>query len=98
MQYELTTPLSREALAPLRAGDTVLLSGIRVGKGAMTAAGSIITRNVPDYALMVGAPAKIRGYVCACGEKLPESLCCSRCGRRFRLTAKGLQEKKEENP
>ena len=47
---------------------------------------------------MVGAPAKIRGYVCACGEKLPESLCCSRCGRRFRLTAKGLQEKKEENP
>lgn len=86
-----------ESGASLGAG-TVLLSGIRVGKGAMTAAGSIITRNVPDYALMVGAPAKIRGYVCACGEKLPESLCCSRCGRRFRLTAKGLQEKKEENP
>ncbi len=74
-----------ESGATLGAG-TVLLSGIRVGRGAMTAAGSIITRSVPDHALMVGSPAKLKGYVCACGEKLGDDMVCPACGKKYRLT------------
>lgn len=55
--------------ASIGANSTVL-SGITIGKYAMSGIGSVITRNVPDYALVYGNPAKIRGWVDEKGRKL----------------------------
>jgi acetyltransferase-like isoleucine patch superfamily enzyme len=49
---------------------SVLLPGITIGKFAMIGAGSVVTKDIPDFAMVFGNPAKIRGFVCRCGEKL----------------------------
>ncbi len=69
---------------------SIALPGITIGRWAMVGAGAIVTHDVPDYALMVGSPARWRAWVCRCGEKLlPTSgrrLGCA-CGRAYELTA-----------
>ncbi len=55
--------------AALGAG-TILVCGITIGKWAMTGSGSVVTKNVPPYALVSGNPARVRGFVCPCGSKL----------------------------
>ncbi len=55
--------------ASLGANSTVL-AGIKIGKYAMSGIGSVITRNVPDHALVYGNPAKIKGWVDEKGQKL----------------------------
>jgi UDP-2-acetamido-3-amino-2,3-dideoxy-glucuronate N-acetyltransferase len=52
----------------------------------------VVTRDVPDHALMVGNPARQVGFVCACGEKLPEDLLCVYCQTRYELVEKGLRD------
>ena len=69
--------------ASLGANCTVVC-GHTVGRGAMVAAGAVVTRDVPDFALMAGVPARRIGWVCTCGRKLEDSLTCT-CGRRYRL-------------
>jgi acetyltransferase-like isoleucine patch superfamily enzyme len=73
----------------LGAGSTTL-PGIIIGRWAMVGAGSIVTHDVPDYALVVGSPARWRAWVCRCGEKLfPISgrlLGCT-CGRSYEKVA-----------
>ena len=59
----------------VRTGATIganatLLCGIEVGRWAMVGAGSVVARNVPDFALVYGVPARIQGWVCACGRRL----------------------------
>jgi UDP-2-acetamido-3-amino-2,3-dideoxy-glucuronate N-acetyltransferase len=55
----------------------------------MVAAGAIVTKTVPDHALVIGAPARMSGWVCCCGAKLgPEnaingSIFCSECFSEF---------------
>ena len=53
-------------------GNATILPGIRLGRYSMIAAGSIVTADVPPFALMVGAPARLVGHVCRCGQKLVE--------------------------
>jgi UDP-2-acetamido-3-amino-2,3-dideoxy-glucuronate N-acetyltransferase len=48
----------------------VVLPGIHIGQWAMVGAGAVVTRDVPDHALVLGAPARQVGWVCACGERL----------------------------
>jgi UDP-2-acetamido-3-amino-2,3-dideoxy-glucuronate N-acetyltransferase len=55
--------------ASLGANSTIRC-GITIGEWAMIGAGSVITRTVPDYALVYGNPARIHGFVCPCGEAL----------------------------
>lgn len=66
----------------------IILPGITIGCWAMIAAGAVVTRTVPDHALVVGNPAKPAGWVCRCGQKLVfvegETATC-RCGRTYRL-------------
>ena len=50
--------------------NATLLPGIEVGRWATVGAGSVVTRNVPDFALVVGNPARHRGWVCRCGQHL----------------------------
>ena len=65
---------------------SITLPGITIGRWAMVGAGSIVTHDVPDYALVVGSPARFRAWICRCGEKLvPASgllLGCA-CGRNY---------------
>ena len=56
-----------------------IVCGHTIGKYAFIGAGSVVTRDVPDHALMVGNPAKHVGWVCACGNRLDERLQCTNC-------------------
>jgi acetyltransferase-like isoleucine patch superfamily enzyme len=47
-----------------------IVCGISIGRWAMIGAGSVVTRDVPDYALVAGNPARLRGFVCPCGHSL----------------------------
>ena len=49
---------------------SVILPGVTVGEWAMVAAGSVVTRDVPPYGLVVGHPARLTGFVCPCGIRL----------------------------
>lgn len=51
-------------------GHSVITPGVTIGKWVIVGAGSVITRDVPDFTLIYGNPARIRGFVCKCGEKL----------------------------
>lgn len=61
-----------------------IVCGHTVGKSALVAAGAVVTKDVKDYALMAGVPARQIGWVCECGEKLDNTLICS-CGRKYIL-------------
>lgn len=67
--------------ASLGANSTIVC-GHTVGKSALIAAGAVVTKNVKDYALMAGVPARQIGWVCECGKPLGKDLICS-CGRRY---------------
>jgi UDP-3-O-[3-hydroxymyristoyl] glucosamine N-acyltransferase len=69
----------------------VLLPGITVGRWAMVGAGSLVTRDVPDFALSYGSPARVHGHVCRCGESLrfnDRRARCS-CGRGYEIQPDG---------
>lgn len=61
-----------------------ILCGVTVGQWAMVGLGAVVVRDVPDYGLVVGNPARLIGYVCACGERKAtpdEARTCRQCGR-----------------
>lgn len=64
--------------------NATVVCGVTIGEQAFVGAGSVVIRDVPAHALVVGNPARQIGWICACGDKLPASLAC-RCGLRFRL-------------
>lgn len=51
--------------------NSTVLPNLTIGRWAMVGAGSVVTRSVPDHALVVGNPARWRAWICRCGEKLP---------------------------
>jgi len=65
--------------ASIGANSTVVC-GVTIGSWALVGAGSVVTKDVPDYGLVYGNPAKLHGFVCKCGKKLDESKKCSVCG------------------
>ena len=75
--------------ASLGANCTVVC-GHDIGRFAFVGAGAVVTRDVPEYALVVGNPARISGWMCECGAKLasgpdlPAEATCSACGARYR--------------
>ena len=60
-----------------------IVCGHTIGEYAFIGAGAVVTKDVPDHALMVGNPARKIGYMCICGERLPDSLKCTSCGKKF---------------
>ena len=81
---------------PTKFGKTLLAQGCSVGANAtilpvtigcwaMVAAGSVVTHDVPAFALVRGNPARLAGWVCRCAEKLnfKETSAVCACGRHF---------------
>ena len=68
-----------------------IVCGHTVGRSAMIAAGAVVTRDVKDYALMAGVPARQIGWVCECGRRLDGSYACA-CGRKYRLVGDNLEK------
>lgn len=62
--------------------NAVILCGVTIGEYAVVGAGSVVTKDVPSFAVVCGNPAARRGYACRCGRKLDENLKCS-CGCRY---------------
>lgn len=71
---------------------SVILPGLTIGRWALVAAGSVVTKDVPDHALVAGAPARLVGWACVCARPLDEGLRCPACGRRYRRVGDGLAE------
>ncbi len=66
--------------------NATIVCGNTIGCYAMVGAGAVITRDVPDYALVHGNPARVHGWMCNCGEKLTftgERAMCATCGREY---------------
>jgi UDP-2-acetamido-3-amino-2,3-dideoxy-glucuronate N-acetyltransferase len=81
--------------ATLGANSTVVC-GTTIGRYGFVAAGAVVTRDVPDYALVMGVPAKHVGWMCSCGVRLPESALtatCIACGKIFDLATDGCTER-----
>ena len=71
--------------------NATIVAGITIGKYAMIGAGAVVTKDVPDYGFVYGNPARLRGFVCACGTKLQEDIMrddtvvlkCPQCGKEI---------------
>jgi UDP-2-acetamido-3-amino-2,3-dideoxy-glucuronate N-acetyltransferase len=59
--------------------NATILCGTTIGAYAFVAAGAVVTRDVEDFALVMGSPARARGWMCRCGIKLPVSGPAARC-------------------
>lgn len=73
--------------------NATIICGHSIGKWALIGAGAVVTSNVPAHALMLGVPARRKGWVCECGELLNESLTCKYCDRTYIEIDEGLEEK-----
>jgi len=97
----VTTPRARRKKDPseylktvVREGATlgagsVLLCGIEIGRHAFVGAGAVVTKSIQDHQLVMGNPGKPDGWVCECGERLPEELRCT-CGLSYKVDTSGL--------
>lgn len=72
--------------------NATILCGHSIGAYAFIGAGAVVTCDVPDFALMVGVPAKHIGWISRSGERLGPDLVCPRDGSRYRQTAPGMLE------
>ncbi|MBX3348455.1 MAG: Gfo/Idh/MocA family oxidoreductase [Nitrospira sp.] len=66
-----------------------IVCGTTIGRYAFIGAGAVVTKDVPDYALVMGSPARVAGWMCECGVKLEwtdDNASCG-CGKQFKRTA-----------
>ncbi len=69
-----------------------IVCGITIGRYAFIGAGAVVIRDVPDFALVAGNPARQIGWVCTCGNRLNEVSKCDACGKSYRETDGGIYE------
>lgn len=95
-EYENT--LVKEG-ATLGANSTILC-GHTLGRFCFIGAGSVVTKDVPDYALVYGNRATIKGWVCECAQRIVFNLrtkiaACSKCGRTYKKKANNVRKIKD---
>ena len=94
--YEILPTLVKRG-ASIGANATIVC-GVVLGNFCMVGAGAVVTADVPDFALVVGSPARVIGYVCECGKRLAVDyknrkdgqVHCERCGKQFKIEASQL--------
>jgi UDP-2-acetamido-3-amino-2,3-dideoxy-glucuronate N-acetyltransferase len=80
--------------------NATVVCGTTLGRYCFVGAGSVITKDVPDYAMVYGNPARLHGWVCYCGTKLqfaastnePVDAECSACGRLYTRQGQEVQQ------
>ena len=79
--------------------NATIVCGVHIGEYAMIGAGSVVTKNVVPYGLMVGVPARLVGFVCYCGTRLSlevdtpsDTATCVECQRRYRQTFNSVEQ------
>ena len=73
--------------------NATIICGHTIGRYALIGAGSVVTRDVPDYALVMGNPSQIKGYVCQCGERLhceKDAYWCEKCNKAYGIKDENL--------
>ena len=83
--------------ASLGANSTIVC-GVTIGRYAFVAAGAVVTHDVPDYALMMGVPARLAGWMCACGVRLDEGdsvTACASCSKAYAITPTSCEEREQ---
>jgi acetyltransferase-like isoleucine patch superfamily enzyme len=69
--------------------NSTIICGVSLGSYSMVAAGSVVTKDVPSNALVMGNPARVVAYVCECGNKLDAHGHCALCKKSFKTDASG---------
>ena len=64
--------------------NATVICGNTIGRWAMIASGAVVTKDVPDYGLMSGVPARQVGWICECGTPLKKNLSCTECKRIYK--------------
>ena len=75
--------------------NATIVCGNTIGKWAMIGAGAVVAGNVPDYAIVVGIPTKVIGWVCECGNKLEfeaGKAVCKICKRKYKKLGEKVSE------
>jgi UDP-2-acetamido-3-amino-2,3-dideoxy-glucuronate N-acetyltransferase len=77
--------------------NATITPGLSIGQWSMVAAGSVVTKDVPDFTLVLGNPAREKEYICACASRLDfddhkQALCG--CGNKFNLLESGIVERR----
>jgi UDP-2-acetamido-3-amino-2,3-dideoxy-glucuronate N-acetyltransferase len=80
--------------------NATIMCGITLGAYCLIGAGAVVSRDVPDYAIAYGNPARVRGWACWCGVRLPlgigaddsERGACTACGRTYEREGLRLRE------
>lgn len=66
--------------------NATIICGITIGRWAFVGAGAVVLKDVPNYAIVAGTPAKVVGWMCECGNKLEfktNKTDCEKCGRKY---------------
>ena len=73
--------------------NATIVCGVTLGEFAFIGAGAVVTKDVLPYALMTGVPARRVGWMCQCGERLPDSGVgrCSACGTEYVRDGEGIR-------
>ncbi len=98
----------RDQYAPTRVrrgaslgANATIVCGITIGAYALVGAGAVVTQDVPDYALVLGVPARATGWACRCGVVLKDvagagDLHCRACGNEYRRESESLKPLREQ--
>ena len=75
--------------------NSTIVCGNSLGRSCFVGAGAVVTKDIPDYALVYGNPAKIQGWMCECGLKLDfkkNKVTCFFCGKKYILGKRGVKQ------
>jgi UDP-2-acetamido-3-amino-2,3-dideoxy-glucuronate N-acetyltransferase len=74
--------------------NVTIICGNTIGQYVFIGAGSVVTKDVPDYALVYGNPGKVKGWVCQCAEEIifrSGKAVCKACGKRYKKDHLGVR-------